>query len=160
MCGLFVLFKYNATISQEHQADTTWVDKPSLHSASQPSIVTDLPLSTKRDSLFADRESQLDSLLPPSTMSIYGQDSSLSGLRSSALSRPSAPPIVTTVSNFKHHIISMFYLMLELPWELVNIIVSFSFVPIVEKVTINHNYVLILCVSAFIHFALCGPNFK
>ncbi|KAG4942513.1 hypothetical protein JHK85_047159 [Glycine max] len=97
MCGLFVLFKYNATISQEHQADTTWVDKPSLHSASQPSIVTDLPLSTKRDSLFADRESQLDSLLPPSTMSIYGQDSSLSGLRSSALSRPSAPPIVTTV---------------------------------------------------------------
>ena len=71
MCGLFVLFKYNATISQEHQADTTWVDKPSLHSASQPSIVTDLPLSTKRDSLFADRESQLDSLLPPSTMLKY-----------------------------------------------------------------------------------------
>ncbi|KAG4959134.1 hypothetical protein AAZX31_13G083800 [Glycine max] len=88
---------YNATISQERQADTTWVDKPSLHSASQPSIVTDIPLSTKRDSLFADRESQLDSLLPPSTMSMYGQDSSLSGLRSSALSRPSAPPIVTTV---------------------------------------------------------------
>ncbi|XP_027332011.1 RNA-binding KH domain-containing protein PEPPER-like [Abrus precatorius] len=86
---------YNATISQERQADT-WVDKPSLHSASQPSIVGDIPLSTKRDSLFVDRESQLDSLLPPSTMSLYGQDSSLSGLRSSAISRPSAP-IVTTV---------------------------------------------------------------
>ncbi|KAK7388144.1 hypothetical protein VNO78_22951 [Psophocarpus tetragonolobus] len=87
---------YNATISQERQTDTTWVDKPSLHSTSQPSIVSDISLSTKRDSLFADRESQLDSLLPPSTMSIYGQDSSLSGLRSSALSRPSAP-IVTMV---------------------------------------------------------------
>ncbi|RDX86151.1 RNA-binding KH domain-containing protein PEPPER [Mucuna pruriens] len=87
---------YNATISQERQADT-WVDKPSLLSASQSSIATDIPLSAKRDSLFADRESQLDSLLPPSTMSIYGQDSSLSGLRPSALSRTSAPPIVTTV---------------------------------------------------------------
>ncbi|KAK7329739.1 hypothetical protein VNO77_23916 [Canavalia gladiata] len=86
---------YNATISQERPADT-WVEKPSLHSASQPSIVADIPLSTKRDSLFSDRESQLDSLLPPSTMSLYGQDSSFSGLRSSALSRPSAP-IVTTV---------------------------------------------------------------
>lgn len=109
MCEFFVLFKYNATISQERQADT-WVDKPSLRSASQPSIVTDISLSTKRDSLFADRESQLDSLLQPSTMSIYGQDSSLSSLRSSALSRPSAPPIVTTVSNFKHpcHIYVLF----------------------------------------------------
>ncbi|KAK7265213.1 hypothetical protein RJT34_32829 [Clitoria ternatea] len=87
---------YNATISQERQADT-WADKPSLHSAAQPSIVADIPLPTKRDSLFADRESQLDSFLPPSTMSLYGQDSSLSSLRSSALSRPSAPPIVTTV---------------------------------------------------------------
>ncbi|KAL2338685.1 hypothetical protein Fmac_013131 [Flemingia macrophylla] len=87
---------YNATISQERQADT-WVDKPSLHSASQPSIVTDISLSTKRDSLFADRESQLDSLLPPSTMSIYGQDTSLSALRSSTLNRPNVPPIVTTV---------------------------------------------------------------
>ncbi|XP_020226714.1 RNA-binding KH domain-containing protein PEPPER [Cajanus cajan] len=87
---------YNATISQERQADT-WVDKQSLHSASQPSIVTDMSLSTKRDSLFADRESQLDSFLPPSTMSIYGQDTSLSGLRSSTLSRPNVPPIVTTV---------------------------------------------------------------
>ncbi|XP_047171371.1 RNA-binding KH domain-containing protein PEPPER-like [Vigna umbellata] len=88
---------YNATISQERQVDTTWVDKPSLRSASQPSIANDIPLSSKRDSLYADRESHLDSLLPPSTMSVYGQDSSLSSLRSSALGRSSAPPIVTTV---------------------------------------------------------------
>ncbi|KAJ1433441.1 K-like proteiny domain [Sesbania bispinosa] len=86
----------NVTISQDRQADA-WADKPSLHSASQPSIVADIPLSTKRDSLFADRESHLDSLLPSSTMSLYGQDSSLSGLRSSALGRAAAPPIVTTV---------------------------------------------------------------
>lgn len=86
----------NVTVSQDRQADA-WADKPSLHSASQPSIVADIPLSTKRDSLFADRESHLDSLLPSSTMSLYGQDSSLSGLRSSALGRAAPPPIVTTV---------------------------------------------------------------
>ncbi|XP_061361642.1 RNA-binding KH domain-containing protein PEPPER-like [Gastrolobium bilobum] len=86
---------YNATISHDRQTDT-WTDKPSLRSASQPSIVADVPLSTKRDSFFGDRESQLDSLLPSSTMSLYGQESSLSGLRSSALSRIGAP-IVTTV---------------------------------------------------------------
>lgn len=56
-----------------------------------------------RDSIFADRESHLDSLLASSTMShsLYGQDSSLSGRRSSSLSRAGAP-IVTTVSCFNH----------------------------------------------------------
>ncbi|WJX91048.1 hypothetical protein P8452_72879 [Trifolium repens] len=85
----------NATIAQDRQTDA-WADKPSLHSASQSSIVTDIPLSSKRDSFFADRESQLDSLLSSSTMSLYGQDSSISGLRSSAFNRASAS-IVTTV---------------------------------------------------------------
>lgn len=56
-----------------------------------------MPLPTKRDSILAERESQLDSFLPSSTMSLYGQESSLSGVRSSALGRVSAP-IVTTVS--------------------------------------------------------------
>jgi len=55
-----------------------------------------MPLPSKRDSILAERESQLDSLLPSSTMSLYGQDSSLSGVRS-ALGRVGAP-IVTTVS--------------------------------------------------------------
>jgi len=96
---LCFLFKCNATISQDRQTDA-WADKPSLRSASQPSIVADIPLSTKRDSFFVDRESQLDSLLSSSTMSLYGQDSSsISGLRSSAFNRASAS-IVTTVSNF------------------------------------------------------------
>lgn len=86
----------NATISQDRQTDA-WADKPSLRSASQPSIVADIPLSTKRDSFFVDRESQLDSLLSSSTMSLYGHDSSsISGLRSSAFNRASAS-IVTTV---------------------------------------------------------------
>lgn len=96
MLILCFLFKCNATISQDRQTDA-WADKPSLYSASQPSIVADIP--TKRDSFFADRESQLDSLLSSSTMSLYGQDSSsISGLRSSAFNRASAS-IVTTVSN-------------------------------------------------------------
>lgn len=96
MLILCFLFKCNATISQDRQTDA-WADKPSLHSASQPSIVADIP--TQRDSFFADRESQLDSLLSSSTMSLYGQDSSsISGLRSSAFNRASAS-IVTTVSN-------------------------------------------------------------
>ncbi|XP_004507898.1 RNA-binding KH domain-containing protein PEPPER-like [Cicer arietinum] len=85
----------NATVSQDRQTDA-WADKPSMHSASQPSSVADIPLTTKRDSFFADRESQLDSLLSSSTMSLYGQDSSISGLRSSAFNRGSAS-IVTTV---------------------------------------------------------------
>ncbi|CAK8564089.1 unnamed protein product [Lathyrus sativus] len=84
----------NATVSQDRQTDA-WADKPSLHSASQPSTVADIPPPTKRDYFFADRESQLDSLLSSSTMS-YGQDSSISGLRSSAFNRASAS-IVTTV---------------------------------------------------------------
>ncbi|TKY72769.1 RNA-binding KH domain-containing protein PEPPER [Spatholobus suberectus] len=86
---------YNAPISQDRQAET-WSDKSLLHTTSQTSIFADIPLSTKRDSVVADRESQLDSLLPSSTMSLYGQDSSLSGVRSSALGRVGAP-IVTTV---------------------------------------------------------------
>ncbi|KAK7411978.1 hypothetical protein VNO78_03423 [Psophocarpus tetragonolobus] len=86
---------YNVPISQDRQTET-WSDKSFLHSNSQTSIFSDIPLPTKRDSVLADRESQLDSLLPSSTMSLYGQDSSLSGGRSSALGRVGAP-IVTTV---------------------------------------------------------------
>ncbi|KAL2340528.1 hypothetical protein Fmac_008468 [Flemingia macrophylla] len=86
---------YNAPISQDRQADT-WSDKSLLHTTSHTSIFADIPLPTKRDSILADRESQLDSLLPSSTMSLYGQESSLSSIRSSALGRVGAP-IVTTV---------------------------------------------------------------
>ncbi|KAK2449371.1 hypothetical protein P8452_13253 [Trifolium repens] len=84
---------YNASIPQQDRQAETWSDKPSLHTTSQNSMFSDIPLPTKRDSIFADRESHLDSLL---SSSIYGQDSSLSGVRSSTLGRVGAP-IVTTV---------------------------------------------------------------
>ena len=108
ICGFSVLFQYNAPTSQDRQSET-WSDKSLQHTASQTSIFSDAPLSTKWDSLFADRESHLDSLLPSSTMSVYGQDSSLSGVHSSALSRVAAP-IVTTVSYFNHsHVFFVYY---------------------------------------------------
>ncbi|XP_027334228.1 RNA-binding KH domain-containing protein PEPPER-like [Abrus precatorius] len=86
---------YNAPILQDRQAET-WSDKSLLHTNSQTSIFADIPLPTKRDSVLTDRESQLDSLFPSSTVSLYGQDSSLSSVSSSALGRVGAP-IVTTV---------------------------------------------------------------
>lgn len=108
-------YKGNATISQDRQTDA-WADKPSLHSASQTSIVADIPLSNKRDSFYADRESQLESFISSSSMSLYGQDSSLSGLRSSALSR-ATPPIVTTVSSFKHSYFIYVLFHMKHPWK-------------------------------------------
>lgn len=61
-------------------------------------MATEYPLSvsTKRDSLFLDRETHLESQLLPSGMSLYGQDPVLSGIRSSGLARAGAP-IVTQV---------------------------------------------------------------
>ncbi|KAK7281176.1 hypothetical protein RIF29_08926 [Crotalaria pallida] len=116
---LFEQKTYKVPIAQDRPAET-WFDRSSLqHTPLQTTIFADMPLSAKRDSVFADRESQLDSLLPPSTMSLYGkdsslsgirsgqdsslsgirsgQDSSLSGIRSAALGRVGAPSIVTTV---------------------------------------------------------------
>lgn len=92
--------KYNATTTLERQTDT-WSDKAMLPSASQTSFSADFPLPTKRDSFYAERENQLDKQLPSSGLSLYGQDSSLSGVRSSALGRSGAP-IVTTVSYFNN----------------------------------------------------------
>jgi hypothetical protein len=87
-------------------------------------MFSDIHLPTKRDSIFADRESHLD-LLSSSTMSLYGQDSSLSGVRSSTLGRVGAP-IVTTVSYFNHMhfffggtcIFSMQWLYMKFPLKL------------------------------------------
>ncbi|KAK4257737.1 hypothetical protein QN277_007289 [Acacia crassicarpa] len=92
---LFEKKTYNTTTSQDRQPES-WADKTSLHSASQGSISADGPLSTKRDSLFVERETHLDSQLPSSAMSLYGQDSSLPGVRSSTFGRGGAP-IVTNV---------------------------------------------------------------
>ncbi|OVA19331.1 K Homology domain [Macleaya cordata] len=85
----------NAAVSQDRTADT-WPEKSQslLHSASQPGVGNDYPLSLKREPLYLDREPQLES---HSSLSLYGQDPALAGLRSSGLGR-SAAPIVTQVT--------------------------------------------------------------
>ncbi|XP_010259900.1 PREDICTED: RNA-binding KH domain-containing protein PEPPER-like [Nelumbo nucifera] len=89
---------YTQTITQDRAVDT-WADKTQslLHSASQTGISSDYPLSLKRDSLFLDRETQLESQIQHSGLSLYGQDPALPGMRSSGLGRTSAP-IVTQIT--------------------------------------------------------------
>lgn len=104
-CGFFSLhccvlivewvhLQYTAPISQERQPDP-WADKSLLHTATQTVGGTGYPPTATRDSLFL-RETQLESQLPSSGLSIYGQEAALSSLRSSGLGRPGAP-IVTQV---------------------------------------------------------------
>ncbi|XP_010273559.1 PREDICTED: RNA-binding KH domain-containing protein PEPPER-like [Nelumbo nucifera] len=89
---------YTQTISQDRSTDT-WADKTQslLHTAPQTGISNDYSLSLKRDSLFHDREPQLESQIQHSGLSLYGQDPSLAGLRSTGLGRASAP-IVTQIT--------------------------------------------------------------
>ncbi|GFY91596.1 RNA-binding KH domain-containing protein [Actinidia rufa] len=85
----------NTTVSQERQVEP-WADKSLLHSASQTGHGSDYPLSLKRETLYLDRETQLEPHIPPSGISLYGQDTGLSGLRSSGLGRAGGP-IVTQI---------------------------------------------------------------
>lgn len=85
---------YN-TMSQDRQV-AAWPEKSMVHNAPQTGLGSDFTLSVKRDSLFLDREAQLESQLTPSGIPLYGQDPALSGLRSSGHGRPGAP-IVTQV---------------------------------------------------------------
>nr|XP_010919772.1 RNA-binding KH domain-containing protein PEPPER [Elaeis guineensis] len=87
---------FNAPATQDRPVDA-WADKAqSLVHASQPVIGSDYAPSLKRESLFLDRESQLDPQIPRSGLSLYGQDPALSGLRSSTLGRGGA--LVTQVT--------------------------------------------------------------
>ncbi|KAL5699722.1 hypothetical protein ACHQM5_030588 [Ranunculus cassubicifolius] len=95
--------------AQERPVEPTWAEKPPqsslnnyVSSVSQPmGMSSDYPgLSMKRESIFLERESHLEPQIQHSThtgLSLYGQDPSLSGLRPSGLSRPSAP-IVTQMT--------------------------------------------------------------
>ncbi|KAL0015452.1 hypothetical protein SO802_002521 [Lithocarpus litseifolius] len=85
-------------VSQDRIVDT-WPDKSSMHAAPQTAIPTDYPLSmsTKKDSLFLDRETRLESQLSATGISLYGQDPTISGIRSSGLGRTGAP-IVTQIT--------------------------------------------------------------
>ena len=95
----------NTTVSQERQVEP-WADKSLLHSASQTGPSSDYPLSLKRETLYLDRGTQLEPHIPPSGISLYGQDTGLSGLRSSGLGRPGGP-IVTQVG-FNIHLSTVF----------------------------------------------------
>lgn len=93
----------NAVASQDRSADVR-ADKiypslPSLHSApaSQVGIGSEYSLSLKRDPSMYDPESHLDPKISQSGLSLYGHDSSLSGLRSTVLGRTAAP-IVTQMT--------------------------------------------------------------
>ena len=87
--------QHNTTVAQERQVET-WADKP-MHGASQTGIGSDYALSAKRESLYLDRETQLEPHIPTSGISLYGQDPGHSGgVRSSGLGR-AVGPIVTQV---------------------------------------------------------------
>lgn len=74
----------------------TWSDKTSLHQTTpQVSLGGDYPVMLKRESLFMDRENQMDSHIPPSRLSLYGQELGL-GNRSSLMGRTGGP-VVTQV---------------------------------------------------------------
>ncbi|CAI9766020.1 unnamed protein product [Fraxinus pennsylvanica] len=86
---------YNAPVSQERQVDA-WSDK-TLHSSTSETVIdTDYPLPVKRDSLFLDRDSLMESRVTPSRLSLYGPESSLD-LRISAMGRTSRP-VVTQIA--------------------------------------------------------------
>ncbi|KAM5553694.1 RNA-binding KH domain-containing protein PEPPER [Rosa sericea] len=87
---------YAAPVSQERQPDP-WADKSLLHTATQTGGGSNYPLTATRESLFLSRETQLESQLPSSGLSIYGQEASLSSIRSSGLGRSGAP-IVTQIT--------------------------------------------------------------
>ncbi|XP_057497790.1 RNA-binding KH domain-containing protein PEPPER-like [Actinidia eriantha] len=80
----------NTTVSQERQVET-WADKSMHHGTSHTGMGTDYPLSAKRESLFLDRETQMEQRIPSSGITLYGQDPGLSGMRYSGLGRAGAP---------------------------------------------------------------------
>ncbi|EEF34391.1 Poly(rC)-binding protein, putative [Ricinus communis] len=97
---------HNAIISQDRSADAradkTQPSIPSLtalHSAPAPQvgIGSEYSLSLKRDPSIYDRESHLDQKIPQSGLLLFGQDSSLGGLRPTGLGRAAAP-IVTQMT--------------------------------------------------------------
>ncbi|KAI3410638.1 uncharacterized protein J3R85_018642 [Psidium guajava] len=81
--------------AQQDRASETWSDKSVLHTA-PTGISTDYPLSSKRESLYIDRESQLEPQISRSGVSLYGQDPSIAAIRSARFGRAGAP-IVTQV---------------------------------------------------------------
>ncbi|KAJ6828327.1 RNA-binding KH domain-containing protein PEPPER-like [Iris pallida] len=93
------LFEKNLSkpAAQDRSLDS-WADKSLINSRQQPSVNNDYQLPLKRDSLFLDRVSPLDSHMShPGFSSMYRQDPPLSDLQSSGLGR-SAAALVTQVT--------------------------------------------------------------
>ncbi|GMH17944.1 hypothetical protein Nepgr_019785 [Nepenthes gracilis] len=86
---------YSSNISQELQVEA-WPDKPTLVT-SRTGIETDYPFSGKKDHLYIDRETQLESQITSSGLQSYGQDSRLTSVHSLGLNRTNAP-IITQVA--------------------------------------------------------------
>ncbi|KAL1532970.1 RNA-binding KH domain-containing protein [Salvia divinorum] len=86
---------HSAPATQERQVDA-WSDKTSLHQTPQASLGVEYPVALKRESLFLDRESQLESHIPSSRLPLYGQEHGLVN-RSSLIGR-SGGPVVTQVA--------------------------------------------------------------
>ncbi|KAL0426657.1 UNVERIFIED_CONTAM: RNA-binding KH domain-containing protein PEPPER [Sesamum latifolium] len=86
---------YNAPASQERQVDA-WSEKTLLHAIPQTSLGADYSASMKRDSLFLDRDSQMESHIPSSRLSLYGPEHGL-GSRSSTIGH-SGGPVVTQIA--------------------------------------------------------------
>ncbi|KAF5804828.1 putative K domain-containing protein [Helianthus annuus] len=94
-----------AAATQEHQVETSWADKPMMRSTSglQSQLglggVGDFSLPMRRETLFADREPQRESLLTSHGLSLYGRDPGLPppATLSPALARTGGP-IVTQIA--------------------------------------------------------------
>ncbi|KAK4774326.1 hypothetical protein SAY86_009261 [Trapa natans] len=85
---------YNAAVqAQQDQPADAWTDKTLPPTVTQTGIGTDYSLPGR----LLDRESRLETQLTSSGLSLYGQDLALSGIRSSRITRASAP-IVTQVA--------------------------------------------------------------
>ncbi|XP_022753429.1 RNA-binding KH domain-containing protein PEPPER isoform X3 [Durio zibethinus] len=102
---------HNATVTQDLQAET-WAEKSSLLTASQSEIGIDLPVTARRDSLFLEHETQLESRIPSSGISsLYGQDPARSTIHSNSGLVRSIVPIVTQefMNNHKDPVTSSSY---------------------------------------------------
>ncbi|PKI56675.1 hypothetical protein CRG98_022925 [Punica granatum] len=96
-----VLPLFEKTVTAQAQQDRpaeTWSDKSLPPPVAQVGFGgTDYSLPAKREPLYLERESRLETQIATSGVSLYGQDPALSGIRSSRVGRAGAP-IVTQVA--------------------------------------------------------------
>ncbi|AEE85142.1 putative nucleic acid binding protein [Arabidopsis thaliana] len=89
--------QYLARVSQTRQEEPLAESKSSLHTISSNLMEPDFSLLARREPLFLERDSRVDSRVQPSGVSIYSQDPVLSARHSPGLARVSSA-FVTQVS--------------------------------------------------------------